>query len=57
MLNVLASVAQFERVMLERQREGIASYNVSLLVIGRHVSVYGRGASSRSLTAAPVRDN
>ena len=56
MLNVMASVAQFEReMMLERQREGIAKAKSEGKYKGRAPTVMSQAAAIRALKAEGIR--
>jgi DNA invertase Pin-like site-specific DNA recombinase len=52
MLNVLGSVAEFERdMMLERQREGIAKAKMEGRFMGKRPSAFAKADEIRALTA------
>ncbi|MFF8802366.1 MULTISPECIES: recombinase family protein [unclassified Methylobacterium] len=56
MLNVLASVAQFEReIMLERQREGIARAKAEKRYKGRAPTARAKAEEVRTMSAAGVK--
>lgn len=56
MLNVLASVAQFEReIMLERQREGIARAKAEKRYKGRAPTAQAKAEEVRTMAAAGVK--